>query len=365
MAEIYLPLETVKALMHAAFAKAGVPESDIPIVVDVLIKSDIRGTRSHGVGRLKMYLDFIKAGVQHPVTKVEIVKETPGTALLDANQGMGHVVSFQAMNMAIEKAANVGIGAVAVRNSTHFGICGYYPLMAAEKGMIGMAFTNARPSVAPTFSSEPMFGTNPIAFSAPSDEEHPFLLDMATSIIQRGKVETLARANKPVHEGLIIDHEGNYHSDPHKILELFNQKKAALLALGGKGEDLGGHKGYGLALMVEILSSALSGGPFSWGLSGFDENGKKVPNQLGHFFMAINIASFIELDEFRGIVGGIQRAMRNAYKLPGEDRIYTAGEKGYIREEKIKKQGVPINDAMQKTIHEIIKDYHIDMEMPF
>ncbi len=365
MAELYIPLDYLKKFMHASLGKAGVPESDIPIVVDVLLKSDIRGIRSHGIGRLKMYLDFIKDGVQTPVTKLEIVNETPGTALIDGHFGMGHVISYQAMNLAIEKADNVGIGAVAVRNSTHFGICGYYPLMAAEKDMIGFTVTNARPSVAPTFGAEPMFGTNPIAFSAPSDEGHPYLLDMATSIIQRGKVETLDRAGKPVPEGLIIDNEGNFQHDATKILGLFKDRKAALLALGGLGEDLGGHKGYGLALMVEILSSALSGGPFSWGLSGFDEDGKKIPNRLGHFFMAIKVSNFIDINEFKSIVGNIQRAMRNAEKLPGQDRIYTHGEKGFMREEKIKKQGVPINDAMQKTMKNIVKDYELDFELPF
>jgi len=254
MSVIRLPVEKVKEFMEKSLQKCGVPKNDVDIVVEVLISSDIRGIESHGIGRLKMYLDFIKDKVQNPVTHVEIVKETPTTALIDGHFGMGHVISYRAMSLAIEKAKKVGIGAVAVKNSTHFGICGYYPIMAANEGMVGLSVTNARPSVAPTFSNDPMYGTNPIAFAVPTDEEHPFILDMATSITQKGKVEVLERAGKPVPEGLVIDNEGNSHTDPGKILQLFRSKQAALLPLGGVGEDTGGHKGYGLGLVVEILS---------------------------------------------------------------------------------------------------------------
>ncbi|MBN2410393.1 Ldh family oxidoreductase [candidate division KSB1 bacterium] len=365
MSVIRLPVEKVKEFMEKSFLKCGVPKDDVAIVVDVLIRSDIRGIESHGIGRLKMYLDFIKDKVQNPVTNVEIVKDTPGTALIDGNYGMGHVISYRAMSLAIEKAKMLGVGAVAVKNSTHFGICGYYPLMAAEEGMIGLAVTNARPTVAPTFSNEPMYGTNPIAFSAPTDEEHPFILDMATSIIQKGKVEILEREKKPVAAGLVIDKEGNSHTDPGKILQLFRSKQAALLPLGGIGEKTGGHKGYGLGLMVEILSSALSGGPFSNALSGFDKDGNKIPNKLGHFFLAINVSNFIDLEEFKSIAGNIVRTMRNANLFPGQERIYVAGEKGFARQKRILKEGVPINDAMQKTMLEIKNEYELDIELPF
>jgi len=365
MSVIRLPVEKVKEFMEKSLQKCGVPENDVDIVVEVLISSDIRGIESHGIGRLKMYLDFIKDKVQNPVTHVEIVKETPTTALIDGHFGMGHVISYRAMSLAIEKAKKVGIGAVAVKNSTHFGICGYYPIMAANEGMIGLSVTNARPSVAPTFSNEPMYGTNPIAFAVPTDEENPFILDMATSITQKGKVEVLERAGKPVSAGLVIDNDGNSHTDPGKILQLFRSKQAALLPLGGVGEDTGGHKGYGLGLMVEILSSALSGGPFSTALSGFDENGNKIPNKLGHFFLAINISNFIDLDEFKSISGNIVRTMRKASKFPGQDRIFVAGEKGFERVKRILKEGVPINDAMQQTMLDIKAEYKFDIELPF
>ena len=275
MSDVIISVDNLKAFMKESLLKAGVPNDDADIVVDVLISSDLRGIESHGIGRLQMYLNFIKDGVQTPVTKYEILKETPGTALIDAKFGMGHVVSYHAMKLAIEKAKKTGIAAVSVRNSTHFGICGYYPLMAIKENMAGFAVTNARPSIAPTFSNDPMFGTNPIAFGVPTDEPCPFLLDMATSITQRGKVEVYDRIGKTMPEGWAMDRDGNYVTDPTKLLGMFASKAASLLPLGGAGEDLSGYKGYGLAMMVEILSSAFSGGPFCWGLSGLMKTVKK------------------------------------------------------------------------------------------
>ena len=365
MAKVFLPAETVKEFMKRTFMKVGVPEADADIVVDVLIRSDLRGIESHGIGRLRYYLDFIEAGVQKPVTEFKVVKESPGTALIDGQFGMGHVISHRAMQMAIDKAKKVGIAAVAVRNSTHFGICGYYPMMAIKQDMAGLAFTNARPAVSPTFGKDPMLGTNPIAFGVPTDEECPFLLDMATSISQRGKIEVLDREGKPVPEGWAIDTEGNYVADPGKLLQMFMKKQASLLPLGGAGEELAGYKGYGLSMMVEILSSAFSGGPFGWGLSGYDENGNRVPNKLGHFFMAIDISHFIEVDTFKKIVGDLVRSMRNSGKLPGQDRIYTAGEKEFDKEHEIPQTGVPINEKLQQTMKEIQQQYGVEVELPF
>ncbi len=365
MSTVYVPVDKIKKLMSLALQKSGVPDKDVEIVVDILISSDLRGIESHGIGRLKMYLDFIKAGVQNPVTNLKVVKESPGTAVIDGQFGMGHVISYRAMEMAVNKAKQTGVGAVAVRNSTHFGICGYYPLMAIKENMAGLAFTNARPSVVPTFGIDPMFGTNPIGFGVPTDEDCPFLLDMATSIGQRGKVEVYERQGKKLPEGWAISREGDYITDPGELLKATVNKVGALLPLGGLGEDTSGHKGFGLALMVEILSSCFSGGPYGWDLSGFDEDGNKVPNKLGHFFMAINISHFIEIDQFKKIAGGIVKSMRGSSKYPGRDRIYTAGEKEYLKEHVIPKSGVPVNDNLQKVIKKIIQEYDLAIEMPF
>jgi len=363
---VYLPVETLKRFMHDVFLRLGVPEDDAAICADVLITSDLRGIESHGIGRLKMYYDRIKQGILSPVTRIEVVKETPTTAVVDGHDGMGHVIGYHAMKKAIEKAKEYGLGAVAVRNSSHFGIDGYYALMAVKAGQIGLSFTNARPSVAPTFGVEPMLGTNPIAFGAPTDEEFPFLYDAATSISQRGKIEVLARAEKDTPAGWVIDRDGNLATDTNAILEGIPKKLFALLPLGGVGERLGGHKGYDLATMVEILSAALSGAAFLDGVSGFDEDGNPRPHRLGHFFMAIDIEHFIPLPRFKEITGSILRALRASEKVPGAARIYTAGEKEWEMEKRVRAEGVPINPNLQKNLKVLQDDLGLsEYDFPF
>jgi len=255
------------------------------------------------------------------------------------------------MQLAIDKARACGMASVAVRNSTHYGIAGYYPLMAVRSGMIGLTCTNARPSVAPTFSIHPMLGTNPLAFGAPTDEENrPFLFDAATSIVQRGKYEVLEREGKLGLAGWMIDRSGNDVKDPGAVLEGLEAGLMALLPLGGAGESHGGHKGYGLAAMVEILSSALQGGAFLYGLIGFDEKGNRRPYCVGHFFMAIDIEHFTPLEEFKKTAGAIMRQLRSAPKVPGHGRIFVAGEKEAESEKLVRERGVPVNSALQKDL---------------
>jgi LDH2 family malate/lactate/ureidoglycolate dehydrogenase len=343
----YIPVDTIEHFMIDVFQALGVPEDEARICADVLITSDLRGIESHGVGRLKYYYDRIQAGVQFTKTEVEVIKETETTALMDGHHGMGHVIAYRSMRMAMDKARRYGLGAVTVRNGTHFGIAGYYPLMAAEEGMMGFTVTNARPAIAPTFSTEPMLGTNPIAFAAPSDTDHPFCFDGATSITQRGKIEVAARAEKPVPASWVIDSEGNPMTDPDQILEELGEATAALLPLGGAGELLAGYKGYDLATMVEILSASLCGGMFMKDLLGFAEDGSRRPYMLGHFFLAIDIEHFIPLEVSQRITGQIMRALQDARKAPGQERIYVAGEKEYEREKQVREQGVPVNPNLR------------------
>ncbi len=345
-----IPVEVIEAFMVDVFKAQGVIAEDARICADVLITSDLRGIESHGVGRLKYYYDRIQAGIQFPTAQMEVIKETEATALVDGHHGMGHPTAYRSMQLAMQKARTQGVGAVAVRNATHFGIAGYYPLMAAKEGMVGFAFTNARPSIAPTFSTEPMLGTNPIAFAAPSDLDFPFCFDGATSICQRGKVEVAARAEKPVPEGWVIDDQGKPMTDPDAILEAIPKFKAALLPLGGQGEELAGYKGYGLAAMVEILSAGLSGGPFMKDLLGFNEDGSRRPHMLGHFFLAIDVEHFVPLPAFRRIVGNMIRELHAAEKAPGEERVYVAGEKEYEKEKEIQEKGVPVNDNLRQDL---------------
>ena len=347
---VRISVDTLQSFMVDVFTGVGVPPDDARITAEILITSDLFGIESHGVGRLKMYYDRIKAGVQMPVTELEVVKDTPTTAVIDGHMGMGQVIGYRAMRMAIDKARQYGMGSVAVRNSSHFGIDGYYPLMATREGMVGMSFTNARPSIAPTFSVQPMLGTNPIAFGAPTDEPFPFLFDAATSITQRGKIEVLDRAEKPTPAGWVIGADGKAATDSKQILQDLTQGRAALLPLGGLGESMGGHKGYGLATMVEIFSGAFQGGAYLEQLTDVDAEGRRQPLRLGHFFMAIDVEHFIPLDEFKRITGDIMRQLRAARKAPGQERIYTAGEKEYYNAQRIRREGVEANPNLQKAL---------------
>jgi L-2-hydroxycarboxylate dehydrogenase (NAD+) len=350
----WLPFDLVESFMVDAFKAAGVPEQDAKICADILIAADKRGIDSHGAGRFKtIYYDRIKDGIQNPVTNFEIVKESPTTAVVDGHNGMGQVIGRKSMQMAIDKAKEYGMGMVAVRNSTHYGIAGYYVLMAVEQGMIGITGTNARPSIAPTFGVENMLGTNPLTFGIPTDEDFPFMLDCATSVSQRGKIEVYDRADKDIPAGWVIDENGNTRTDTKQVLIDLVKGKAALTPLGGIGEEGGGYKGYGYATIVEILSSALQEGAFLKMLNGFDEKGNKVPYRLGHFFIAIDISTFTELSKFKKIAGDILRMLRASKKMPGYDRIYTPGEKEYIAMQERKDKGVPFNEALQKQFIQV------------
>jgi len=347
---VWVDFDILENFIADVFKGIGVPEEDARICADVLITSDKRGIDSHGIGRLKpIYYDRIKAGVQLPKTDFEVVKDGPTTAVIDGHNGMGMVISKKSMDLAIEKAKKMGLGMVAVRNSTHYGIAGYYVLMAIEAGMIGISGTNARPSIAPTFGVENMLGTNPLTFGIPSDEEFPFVLDCATSIAQRGKIEVYDRAGKDIPPGWVIDEKGNTRTDTHQILQDLKTGKAALAPLGGIGEETAGYKGYGYATVVEILSAALQNGKYLKMLSGVEDD-EPVPINLGHFFIAINISAFVELASFKKITGEILRHLRASKKAPKVERIYTAGEKEHLAWLERKDKGAPINRSLQQQI---------------
>ena len=343
--------KTITRFVIDAFVGYGIPRKDAEICADILLESDKRGIESHGVNRFKpIYLDRIKAGIQKPVTEFEVIKDFAATAVVDGHDGMGQVVGYKAMTMAIEKAKKYGMGMVVARNSCHYGIAGYYATMATDAGMIGITGTNARPSIAPTFGVENMLGTNPLTFGMPTDEEFPCVLDCATSIVQRGKIEYYARIGKDTPAGQVIGRNGEALTDSVEILDDLNTGKAALAPLGGIGEDLAGYKGYGYATVVEILSAALQQGNFLRALSGIGPNKEKIPFHLGHFFIAIDTEAFMGLEAFKKTAGDILRDLRNSEKAPGAERIYTAGEKEYLVWQKRKDSGVPINDAVQKEL---------------
>jgi len=347
---VWISFAEMERFMADVFRGLGVPGNEARTCADVLITADKRGIDSHGIGRLKtIYYDRIRDGIQQARTKFEIVHRAPATAVVDGHDGMGMVIARRSMQMAIDKAAKYGIGMVAVRNSTHYGACCYYALMAVKKGMIGITGTNARPSIAPTFGVENMLGTNPLVFGMPTDEAFPFVLDCATSVSQRGKIEVYERAGKPLPPGWVIDENGKTRTDTPQILKDLVKGTCALVPIGGIGEETAGYKGYGYATVVEMLSAALQGGSYLKMLLGF-ENGKKVPYRLGHFFIAINIKSFINLKEFKKITGNICRELRASKRMPGAERIYTAGEKEHLAWLARRDKGVPVPESLQKEM---------------
>ena len=349
-----------------AFVGYGVPREDAEICADVLLESDRRGIESHGCNRFKpIYIDRIVKGTLLPQTEIEIVKETPTTVVMDAHDGMGMVASYRMMEMLIEKAKKYGMAGGAVRNSTHYGIAGYWATMASKEGLIGLTGTNARPSIAPTFGVENMMGTNPLTFALPTDEEFPFCIDCATSIVQRGKIEYYAREGKDTPAGMVVSEKGLPMTDSEEILKALVDGTAALAPLGGIGDELAGYKGYGYAAVVEILSAALAGGQFMKALTGVGEDGKPQMYHLGHFFFVVDPDTFSGRDTFRKIAGDICRALRASKKAPGQDRIYTAGEKEYLTWLERKDKGVPVGAAVQKEILEVRDTLHLPYTFDF
>ena len=347
----YVAWELMNNFMVDVFKCYGVPEEDAKICADVLLESDRRGIESHGCNRFKpIYIDRIVNGTLLPVTKCEILKETPTTVVMDANNGLGMVASYRMMEKLIEKAKVYGMAGGAICNSTHYGIAGYWTTMAEKAGMIGISGTNARPSVAPTFGVEPMMGTNPLTFTIPTDEEFPFNFDCATSTIQNGKIEFYERSGKPTPAGLTVTSDGGTMTDSGEILRQMRAGNCALTPLGGLGEETGGYKGYGFTTIVEILSAAFCGGPFMKALSGKDAEGNNTMYRLGHFFIVINPEFFMGLDTFKKTAGDICRGLRESKKAAGAERIYTAGEKEWLSWQERKDKGVPVGESIQKEI---------------
>lgn len=357
----HLPVDQLQAFMQEVFTRIGVPAEDAAVCSEVLIASDLKGIESHGIGRLKMYYDRIKAGIQNPLTEIEVIRDKKATALWDGHHGMGHVIGKKAMQTAIDKASQYGLGSVAVRNSTHYGICGFYAEMAIKQNMIGLTFTNARPSICPTNGVSPLLGTNPICFGAPTDLPYPFLYDAATSISQRGKVEQYAREEKDTPLGWAIDLEGKPYTETKGLLVDLIKQKASMLPIGGTEEVSGSHKGYGLSTMVEILCAALQDGSYLNGLLGQDEQGKPAPYCLGHFFLAIDIDFFTDPDNFKKTAGAICRDLQNSQLFPGKNRIYVAGEKEYEIEQRVRSLGVPIIPNLEKDIRIIQRELNLTM----
>jgi LDH2 family malate/lactate/ureidoglycolate dehydrogenase len=295
---------------------------------------------------------------------VKIVKEAQATALIDAGGGLGQPVSHKAMQTAIKKAKRVGAGFVTVRNSNHYGIAGYYAMMALKNECIGMSMTNADVLVVPTFGRNAILGTNPIAVAAPADKEHPFVMDMATSAVPRGKLEVYDRLSKPMPEGWATDERGVVTEDAHRVLEnLKSRAGGGLLPLGGEGELLSGYKGYGLALWVDVFCAILSGAAYATLVYPRASDGKPLPSNLGHFFGAWRVDAFRPISEFKTAMDDLQRLLKNAPKTEGQSRIYIHGEKEYEKTELYTREGIPLNQKVAADLRAIAQEIGVDYDL--
>ena len=336
------------------FGKMGVAEEDARITADVLVQANLRGIDSHGVARLARYVNGLRDGVMVAQPDERVVTETPTTVTLEAGAGLGQPVSFRAMSMAIEKARQYGSGFATVRNSNHYGIAGYYAMMALDQDMIGFSTTNAAVLVVPTFGRDAMYGTNPIALAVPAGEERPFVMDMATSTVPRGKLEVYDRQEKALPMGWATDERGIPTNDAGRVLDNFLKRAGGgLLPLGGAGEELSGYKGYGMGLMVEILSAVLPGAAFLTAVYPKDPAGKPLPANLGHFFGAWRLDAFRPPAELKADMDKLIRELKGANLAEGQTRIYVHGEKEYEEAERRASQGIPLGAKVEASLKEI------------
>jgi L-2-hydroxycarboxylate dehydrogenase (NAD+) len=329
--------------------RSGVAPEHAEVVARVLVAADLRGIESHGVARLdSYYVSRIRSGHLNPKPDYRIVRETATSVLLDADNGLGHPVAEMAMQRVIEKTAERGAAFGAVRNSNHFGIAGHYAMMALERDMIGMASTNSVKYGAPTHGREVLLGTNPLAFAIPAGEEPAFVLDFATTTVPKGKLEVYKRKNEPLLSGWAIDQNGSMTLDPDEAL------RGALLPLGGFGTDGGGHKGYGLGLLVDILCGVLSGGAFGPTLPHVNDRNKGA---ISHWFGAFRIDGFRDVSAFKADMDRELRFFKESAKVPGADRIYVAGEPEFEKTAYHRKHGVPVHakvwDGLEKLAGEL------------
>lgn len=339
--------ESLETFCGRIFQALDLSEDDARTAAAVLVAADARGIPSHGVARLHRYVNGLETGLMLPDAPVEVLMDTPSSLVIHAHGAMGAPVSVRAMKGVIEKAKTNGAAFGCVRDSNHFGIAGYYAMMALDEDMLGIAMTNTAALGVPTFGRRVMYGTNPLAFAAPADKERAFVLDMSTTVVTKGKIEVYERLGKQLPVGWAVSKHGRPATGPQSLLDdLFHQVGGGILPLGGAGEDFGGHKGYGLAVMVDILCAVLCGAPF--GLDLFDT--ERSHGRVSHFFGAIQIEAFRDPQAFRRDMDRMLGGLRNCPLAEGSERVYFAGQKEFEKEAECLQRGVPL---LKKTYDQI------------
>lgn len=339
MAYLKLNYEELKNFCERVFEGYGFPEEESRMITDVLLAADLSGIESHGVQRLIRYHKEITGGLVKLDAKPEIVRQTPISAVIEGNDAMGQVLGVRAMELAIEKAKTCGVGMVAVRNSNHYGVAGYYARMALKEHMIGISMTNTEAIMVPTFGKQAMIGTNPIALAMPA-EPLPFVFDAATTVVPRGKLEVYAKKDGVIPAGWAVDENGQECSEADRVLKnIIGKLGGGILPLGGEGEATCGYKGYGYGLICEIFTAILSGGTTSNYIY-------KTPQRsnIAQFFMAIDYGMFGDRAEMERSLSDFMREIRESDKADGKKRIYTHGEKEALARERVLREGVSVQE---------------------
>ena len=340
--------ESLHAACLTLLQAVDVPEDQATVVAEVLVRADLRGTASHGVLRLPAYVHKIQAGLLKPDTPWVCLRETPATALNDAGMGIGPVAGLWGMKEAVKRAGQFGISVVGVSNASHFGIAAYYALQAVEAGMIGVAISNAAASMAPWGGIQAQLGTNPICVAIPTQDEIPLVLDMAASVVARGKIRLAQREGRPIPQGWALDREGQPTTDPQAAIE------GTLLPIGGP-------KGYGIALVNDILAGILTGSPSGNEVCSIHD--LEHPSPVGFFFQVLQIEAFSSPHDFFDRLEAQLTAIRNSPRARGVERIYIPGEIEWECERDRRQNGIPIGSATLKTLHELAEELGVQIQL--
>ena len=344
----------LRACMERIFEKEGFSSEDARAIADVLMQADLFGIESHGAQRLMYYHRNIRSGSVNVSAKPEVLRETPVSALIDGHFGMGALVAQFAMRMAIEKAKQSGVGMAVVRNSSHYGIAGYYTLMAEREGLAAVSMTNTGPIMVPTFGREMMLGTNPMAFCMPADPV-PFWFDASTTVVTLGKVEVCQKRGRPMPQGWTIGPDGAPCTDASRMnASILAGERGGILPLGGEGETHGGHKGYGLGIMVEALTGVLAQGMTSPQMCGAHGD------HTCHFLLAFDPAMFGDPADIRARMSAYLAALRASEKMPGCARIYTPGEKAFEAMARRLREGVPVEENTLAEVRQIAGELGVE-----
>ncbi len=351
--------EKLHSFTEKLLNKIGCPKGDAKMAADVLLSADLRGVDSHGVARLSGYVRLWEKNRINLTPELKIVHETPSTAVVDGDSGLGLVVAPFAMKVAMEKAEKVGTGWVSVKNSNHYGIAGYHSMMALEKDMIGISLTNASPLVSPTFSKERLLGTNPISVAIPADKQPPFVADLATTTAANGKLEILQRKKHDAPDGWIQDKEGNPTNSADGV-----KNGGSLLPLGGDREH-GSHKGYALGSVVDILSAVLSGanyGPWVPPFVAFlDPDPNPVGEGIGHFFGAMRVDAFRPADEFKSHMDNWIKRFRSSETTAGHDKVLIPGDPERELEKERIQNGIPLLQPVVEDLKQLGEKFGVEL----